>query len=414
MCTPKTEPNPYQHHYINAVYHLLFNIDGQGYLDGKNDAYVCLKMKLINMVVKNDLTASDAASQAIFDVITEFKLKIDEYEETKNEDLKAEPALSTNKAAQEVIGSDYFAQNESIYFGDEKTKYCFLELVLMAFRKLEINGNATFDLDEANKNNESSIINSYFKGETSEDYSDNFCEFSLPIPMKGVFPHINGESGSHSILKGFLEFRRSMENNGTVYRSMNQKFLIVKLDFSETEDLITPESIKTLWGAIDQEFDTTMLTSNDEEAKGNDKTKAELVAVTTKLSKKNNNNQVVIKIDKKWHMIKTCISLTRDYSEVTDECSSKKHYPLILVYKLTGNFHMEEAVAPKGVALTIDIEDDSGHGQMLERQPNEDQVRKSPIGKRSPNNQSSKETTESQMKEKNLPAASGGCCCTIF
>jgi hypothetical protein len=58
----------------------------------------------ITLVGNNNLTESDTACQAIFDIITEFKLKVDEYEETKNEDLRAEPALSTDKATQEVIG----------------------------------------------------------------------------------------------------------------------------------------------------------------------------------------------------------------------------------------------------------------------------------------------------------------------
>jgi hypothetical protein len=265
----------------------------------------------------------------------------------------------------------------------------------MAFRKLEINGSATFELDEDNKHNKSSIINSYFKGEFSEDYSDKFCEFSLPISMKGVLPQINGEAGNRSILKGFLEFRKAMENSGPVFRSMNQKFLIVKLDFSEIGDLITADSIKTLWSAIDEEFDTTMLTSDNEEVKGNDKTKAELIAVTTKLNKKNNNNQVVIKIDDKWHMIKTCISMTKDYSEVVEECSSKKHFPLILVYKLGGNFHEEVIEQPKAAASkNIEVENvQKSERKMPERQPNEDQFRNTHMGDRSnqaPSNPSSK------------------------
>lgn len=49
LSTPKKEPDPLQHHYVNAIFNLLLNLDGQGMLEGNADAYDCLNLQIIDL-----------------------------------------------------------------------------------------------------------------------------------------------------------------------------------------------------------------------------------------------------------------------------------------------------------------------------------------------------------------------------
>lgn len=39
----KKEPSPYEHHYLNAVFHILLNLEGQGF------GYECLTQRFIKL-----------------------------------------------------------------------------------------------------------------------------------------------------------------------------------------------------------------------------------------------------------------------------------------------------------------------------------------------------------------------------
>jgi hypothetical protein len=153
-----------------------------------------------------------------------------------------------------------------------------------------------------------------------------------------MIPFINGEEGEHTLMQGFVKYRSSYGSEQPVYNNLNQKFLIVKLNYQESANDLTSESIKMMWKAVDIQFDTSILTSINEESKEDGK-KAELVAVVTKLKKdKGNINHVVINIDSKWALLKNSMGDQKEFGEIYEDYASKKHYPLLLVYKLPANF----------------------------------------------------------------------------
>ena len=91
----------------------------------------------------------------------------------------------------------------------------------------------------------------FFKGDLANDFTEQNCEFSLPIPIPDVVPFINGEEAEHSLMEGFIDYRSSYGSEQPVYNSLGQKFLIVKLDYQEFAKDLTPESIKMIWQAVD-------------------------------------------------------------------------------------------------------------------------------------------------------------------
>lgn len=75
-----------------------------------------------------------------------------------------------------------------------------------------------------------------------------------------------------------------------------------------------PNGINSVWSAIDRKFDTSWLTQTGaEERKESNDNRADLVAIVTKINRENNNNQVIMHIDKEWHLLKTCVYQTHDF-----------------------------------------------------------------------------------------------------
>lgn len=209
----------------------------------------------------------------------------------------------------------------------------------MTLRQLETTGQAIFGPEGKHDDNKPSFVDDFFKGELTNDFTEQHCEFSLPISIQDVVPFINGQEGEHSLMEGFISYRNSYGSEQPVYNSLNQKFLIVKLNYQESANDLTPESIKMMWKALDIQFDTSILTTIHEEMK-EEGSKADLVAVVTKLKKeKGNINQVVIKIGSKWALFKNSMGDQKQFSEIYEDWVSKKHYPLLLVYKLSSNFN---------------------------------------------------------------------------
>ena len=108
MTSIRKEPSPYDHHYLNALIHILINIDGQTFSDH------CFTDKLVGLCKQFLITSFigekaetydlDDATKAIIKIFLDFKAKCDELEETKNEDLKFLPVLPTAEALTAIQG----------------------------------------------------------------------------------------------------------------------------------------------------------------------------------------------------------------------------------------------------------------------------------------------------------------------
>lgn len=207
---------------------------------------------------------------------------------------------------------------------------------MIALRNIDENKKAVLGPDFEVGDNRIGLVEEYFKIDTMDDYSSHNTMFSLPISMRGIFDQVI--SGDHKLLSTFVSHRTDNGANTAVLRSLKQKFLIVKLNYSGVEEELKQEPIKALWDSLEMEIDTSMLTEvGSEESKGDKK--AELVGIVTKMKKDaGNNNQVLIRVDGNWHMFKTMIVLSTAYDTIVYENASKLYYPLILVYKIKSNF----------------------------------------------------------------------------
>lgn len=193
------------------------------------------------------------------------------------------------------------------------------------------NGKARFGPESVIKS--PTFVEEYFKLDTFDNYSEENCVYSIPIKMSEILPGLTGED-NRQLLKTWVNLR-----SNPVLNSLKNKFIVFKLDYTDCLGDLKASSIKKLWETLEMEIDGSLLTENPgEESKGDGK-KVELVSIVTKMKKDSgNNNQVIMQIDGVWHMFKTLINLSTKYSTIQYENANKQYYPLLLVYKVPGNF----------------------------------------------------------------------------
>lgn len=215
------------------------------------------------------------------------------------------------------IDSEYLEDEIPTFYGNPGTQACMLELILTTIRNLEINNKGEFTPELVGGS--TGFIDSYFKGQTSESYASLFCNYTLPVPMKSIITEIKSAQGESKLLQTLVSHRAQNENTAPVYTSLQQRYLIVKLNFSEVE--LAQEDIKALWNSVEEKFDTSLLTSpSTEEHKGGNNN-AELVATVDRLNKPwdTSNNEVNILIDGKWRNFKTDIYKSNVFANIKED-----------------------------------------------------------------------------------------------
>lgn len=209
------------------------------------------------------------------------------------------------------------------------------EALLTTLRNLEVNKKAVFGTDI--EGDGSSLIDTFFLGETNEDYSDQFCRYSIPIKMSDIIDQVKSSDGTTSIVEFFVKHRAQTGKTDPIFKNLKQRFLIVKLDFTDVE--LNDDDLKPIWKAIDDRIDTDLFTKQSNEEDKVDAENARLVAIVDRLNKETstNNNEVNILIDGQWRNFKTCIYKANSYNHIIEDCHTAKRIPIILVYKLIDN-----------------------------------------------------------------------------
>lgn len=192
-----------------------------------------------------------------------------------------------------------------------------LELILTTIRNLEINKTGEFTSELVGGS--TGFIDSYFKGQTSESYADAFCTYTLPITMRNIINDIKSTQGESKLLHTLVSYRAENDNTSPVYTSMQQRYLMVKLDFNGVE--LSEEDINSLWKSVEVNFNTALLTSPSNEEHKEAEPNAQLVATIDRLNKdaSTSNNEVNILIDSKWRNFKTTIYKSNTYSNIIED-----------------------------------------------------------------------------------------------
>ncbi|CAI2365940.1 unnamed protein product [Moneuplotes crassus] len=330
----KKEPNPYEHHYLNAVFHLLLNLEGQAV------GYETLTERLVNLFIKAADYKKDDATDSIGQVFLSFKEKCEKYQAENDPELSFLPVLPTSEALISILDSDYFEEGITTFYGSPDTKACMLELILTTIRNLEVDKKGEFGSELMGDG--SSFIDTYFKGQTTDSYASSYCNYSFPVRMDGIFDEIKTSEGQSKLLQTLVSVRAQNEINSPVYTSMGQRFLVIKLDYSNIT--LIREDIQSIWTSVESSFNTELLTSLPTEEHKDSEANAELVAVIDRLNKdfKTSNNEVNMLIDSKWRNLKTTIYKSNTYANIVEDCVSSQRVPLVLVYRLLDNIPKPE------------------------------------------------------------------------
>ncbi len=203
------------------------------------------------------------------------------------------------------------------FYGGPNTQACMLELILTTIRNLEINRKGEFTSELVGGT--LGFIDKYFKGQTTDSVSDSFCNYTFPISMKSIITEIKSTEGESRLLQTLVSNRAQNGNTSPIFVSLQQRYLAVRLDVSAVE--VTEEDIKFVWGSIEENFNTSLLTSNSNEEHKSVETNAQLVASLDRLNKDKNtsNNEVNILIDSKWRNFKTTIWKSNTYSHIVED-----------------------------------------------------------------------------------------------
>lgn len=97
-------------------------------------------------------------------------------------------------------------------------------------RNIEASKKAKFDPKLNIKDKKPSFIDTYFRGQTSEDHSSSFCNFSLPVKMDGLMEDFSEGSGN-TILESYIKNRVEAGNETPVFKKLSQRYLLVKLEY---------------------------------------------------------------------------------------------------------------------------------------------------------------------------------------
>lgn len=298
--------------------------------------------------------------------------------------------------------------------------------MLTTLRNVEVNKKAVFGSDV--EGDGSSLIDTFFLGETSEDYSDQFCRYALPIKMSDIIDQVKSSDGSTSIVEYFVKHRAQLGKTNPIFKNLKQRFLIVKLDFTDVE--LNDDELEPIWKAIDDRIDTDLLTKQSNEEDKVDAENARLVAIVDRLNKETstNNNEVNILIDGQWRNFKTCIYKANSYSHIIEDGHTAKRIPIILVYKLIENVpvndpkvHRESNVkakkAPAPAAQPSPKETDISDYRKSHNDPAPFSIEdKRKLSKLTSIAAPSKGSSAKQsVPKKDIPVPEQkGCCCTIF
>jgi hypothetical protein len=134
-----------------------------------------------------------------------------------------------------------------------------------------------------------------------------------------------------------VKHRAQTGKTEAVFKSLNQRFLILKLDY--TDVTLNFKELKSVWQCIHDRIDTDLFTKNSDEEDKVDGENARLVAIVDRLNGEAtvNNNEVSMLIDHNWRNFKTCIYKTNSYNHIIEDAWTAKRLPIILVYKLIEN-----------------------------------------------------------------------------
>eukprot|EP00344_Euplotes_crassus_P001035 CAMPEP_0197005456 /NCGR_PEP_ID=MMETSP1380-20130617/29430_1 /TAXON_ID=5936 /ORGANISM="Euplotes crassus, Strain CT5" /LENGTH=137 /DNA_ID=CAMNT_0042424603 /DNA_START=584 /DNA_END=997 /DNA_ORIENTATION=+ len=137
--------------------------------------------------------------------------------------------------------------------------------------------------------------------------------------MRNIINDIKTTQGESKLLHTLVSYRAENDNTSPVYTSMQQRYLMVKLDFSGVE--LSEEDINSLWVSVEENFNTALLTSASNEEHKETEPNAQLVATIDRLNKdpSTSNNEVNILIDSKWRNFKTTIYKSNTYSNIVED-----------------------------------------------------------------------------------------------
>ncbi|CAI2359404.1 unnamed protein product [Moneuplotes crassus] len=222
-----------------------------------------------------------------------------------------------------------------MFFGSPKTKSCMLETVITTIRNLEVSqkGELTSELIEHHQG----FLDSYFKGKISKSFEDYSSSYSLKIKMPDLIGTIRDTEGKAKILQFFVSYCAKINLKSAIYKSLTQRYLIVKLDFDG--DGLSEEDIHFLWESVDYDFNTNLLTSPCSEEHKEIDSNALVVATIYRLNKdtSTNNSETNILINSKWRNFKHMIYKSNTFFNIIEDCKLSKRLPLILIYKLQDN-----------------------------------------------------------------------------
>ena len=243
------------------------------------------------------------------------------------------------------VDTDYFKQAEHAYYAHPDTKYCLFEAMLTTLRNIEVNKKAVFGSDIEGEGE--SIIDTFFLGETTDDFNEQFCRYSVPIKMSDLMEKIQLSDGETSIADIFVKHRAEAGNPEPIFKSLKQRFLILKLDYTDVS--LDFKELKYVWKGIRDRIDTDLFTKHGEEEDKVDGENARLVAIVDRLNGEAtvNNNEVSMLIDNNWRNFKTCIYKTNSYEHIIEDAWTAKRLPLILVYKLIENVPVNDPMVHK-------------------------------------------------------------------
>jgi hypothetical protein len=233
------------------------------------------------------------------------------------------------------IDTDYFKQADHAYYAHPDTKYCLFEAMLTTLRNIEVNKKAVFGSDLEGEGE--SLIDTFFLGETNDDFNEQFCRYSVPIKMSDLIHQIQQSDGETSIADIFVKHRAEAGKPEPIFKSLKQRFLILKLDYTDVS--LDLKELKNIWKGIHDRIDTDLFTKHADEEDKVDGENARLVAIVDRLNGEAtvNNNEVSMLIDNNWRNFKTCIYKTNSYDHIIEDAWTAKRLPIILVYKLIEN-----------------------------------------------------------------------------
>jgi hypothetical protein len=115
--------------------------------------------------------------------------------------------------------------------------------MLTTLRNIEVNKKAVFGSDLEGEGE--SLIDTFFLGETNDDFNEQFCRYSVPIKMSDLIHQIQQSDGETSIADIFVKHRAEAGKPEPIFKSLKQRFLILKLDYTDVS--LDLKELKNIW-----------------------------------------------------------------------------------------------------------------------------------------------------------------------